>query len=263
MRLQISDDAVRQNVETFLQILHRVEEKQAQKLLPPELEFRAWLNRETGQLFFAEIAEETRNLEKEGKPVVLGYRYNPAKGNIEFLINDAGENRQVFQSADLTPAAWNTLEKTLKVIGEISQKLQGPSDLNTKVSVLSKLVITAGVPYGDRNMIVDLWHPADRMEAEVLLVGKPHGTYFFRKDPYAEILQQQLEREHSKTIKCFTLTCSQEGRKVSDYTIVHVDGSWQIYNDDPSLETPRFLELKDVVKSFSDSLKYPLYRNES
>ncbi len=261
MRIKILDEAVRQNVEVFLQILRRVDEKR--KKQPPlnEQVFRAWLNKETGQLFFAEIAEESKRIgKKDWKPVRLKLSYDPAKNEIDFVIDEAEEKEQVFHGEDLKPIALRVLQKTMKVFGEISQKLKGPSSLDTKMAVLSKLIVDAEVSHGDRNIILDLWHEADRMQAERLLASKPVGAYIFRQDPYAEILREQLEKKHRKTIQCFTLTFSQENRKISDCTVVHVDGFWQVYDDDPSLRNTRFSELSELVASFKDLLKYPLYR---
>ena len=58
--------------------------------------------------------------------------------------------------------------------------------------------------FKDRNILNDAWHDANRMQAESLLEGKPVGTYLFRKDPYAAILEKQLEEQMNKKIQCFT-----------------------------------------------------------
>ncbi len=104
------------------------------------------------------------------------------------------------------------------------------------------------------------WHDVDRLQAESLLEGKPMGTYLFRKDSVAKVLEEELGKELNKRVECFTLTYSQEDTKVSDHTIVFIDGSLQIYNDDPSLHQPKFSDLNALIGSLRDVLKYPLYR---
>lgn len=262
MRLKILDEPVRQNIEVFLQILRKVQEKQVNQPSPEEKVFNAWLNRKTGQFSFSQAPEEILHLDqKEWKPVRFLYHYDQAKGEIGFFVYEAGKKKEIFHSQDLTEIAFQVLQKTMKVFGQITQQLKGPSDLNTKISVLSKLIINSEVPHKDRNVIVDLWHHADRMQAESLLLNLPTGTYFFRKDPYARLLEEQLERELGKKIKCYTLTYSQENHKITDHTCVLVDGVWQIYNDDPALKQQSFLDLKDVLDSLKTVLRYPFYRN--
>ncbi len=260
MRIKILDQPVRQNVEVFLQIMRRVKQKQVQKALPSEKIFRAWLNRETGQLFFAEIAQDSYYLgKKEWKPIEFSYRYDPVNGEIQFLVQEGQKTVGVFHSDDLAPVAFRILRETMKVLSEIGGRLKGPSDLDTKISVLTKLTIDAEISHSDRNLIIDCWHHADRMQAETLLKDRPSGTYLFRRDPFAEILEEQLEMQLSKKIKCFTLTYSHEIDKFCDLTLVHAEGTWQIYDDDPLLEQKKFFELQDLVGSLKNVLKYPLY----
>lgn len=262
MRLKIQDEPVRQNLEMFLQILRKVREKQTHQPTPVDKVFNAWLNRKTGQFSFAEVSEKNQYLGKqEWKPVQFMYHYDQMKGEIAFFVYEAEEKRDVFHSQDLTADAFKILQKTMKVFSQITQQLKGPSDLDTKISVLSRLIISPGVSHRDKNIIIDLWHEADRMEAESLLADFPVGTYFFRKDPYAQLLEQQLERQLGKKIKCYTLTYSQENNRVTDHTLVLAEGDWQIYNDDPSLNQQRFSNLDEIITLLKGVLKYPLYRS--
>lgn len=260
MRIKIVDEPVRHNVELFLDILRRVKEKQVPKTLPPEKVFRAWLHRETGQFFFDEIMKESLALgKKEWKPISFSYRYDPVSGEIQFLLEESDTKEAGFNAQDLAPVAYRILRETMKTFNEISTKLKGPSDLETKISVLAKLNIEAEVSHADRSVLIDTWHHADRMQAESLLIEKPVGTYLFRKDSFADILEEQLEHEHGCKVKCFTLTYSKGNRQICDCTLVHVGGAWQIYNDDPSLEQKKFADLEDLIASLRSDLKYPLY----
>ena len=126
------------------------------------------------------------------------------------------------------------------------------------MSVITKLEIDKASHTG-KNILIEAWHPSDRSRAYSILWDEPTGTYLFRKDPYAVILEEQLQRQLNKAIKCFTLTYSQPDQKLSDLTLVHYERAWLIYNDDPSLEQERFNEILDLLKSLQAVLKYPLY----
>ena len=147
----------------------------------------------------------------------------------------------------------------MQVLGEIGGRLKGPSDLNTKISVLTKLTIDAEISHSDRNIIIDCWHHADRMQAESLLKDRPKGTYLFRRTLLPKFLKSNSQKQLGKKIKCFTLTFSHEIDMICDLTFVHIEGTWQIYNDDPLLEQKKFFELQDLVGSLKHVLRYPLY----
>lgn len=140
-----------------------------------------------------------------------------------------------------------------------SNKLQGPSDLETKIAVLAKLHINAEANPTDQNVLFQAWHYMDRMQAENLLLDKPVGTYLFRKDPYAGLLEQELEKQLGFKLKCFTLTYSKQDQQICDCTILHANGVWQIYDDDPSLNQRNFSSLVELLNTFETDLRFPLY----
>jgi hypothetical protein len=260
MRYKILDPPVRQNIELFLEILRRSRQKLPNTAIPSEKIFNGWLNRETGQLIFADVANESLFLAKEEwKPVEISYRYDAQKGEIVFLMEEREVELKGFRSDDLAPVAFHILRETMHMLNNICQNLKGPSDLETKMAVLAKLIIDGSVSYSGRNVLIDTWHPVDRMGAETLLMDKPIGTYLFRKDSFSAILEQQLLHQHKKPIKCFTLTFSRPNKKFSDFTLVHYQGGWQCYDDDPSLEQKSFSELGELLSQWKDLLKYPFY----
>ncbi len=260
MRFKILDVPVRQNVELFLNLLRRSKRKFQHPPIPSEKIFKAWLNRETGQLLFAEVTKESLFLAKEEwKPVDISYRYDPQAGEIIFLIEEREVPLKGFRCDDLTPIAFNIVRDTMKMLNSICQNLKGPSDLATKMSVLTKLTIDGSVSHVDRSILIDAWHHVDRMGAEELLFDKPIGTYLFRKDHFSDILEQQLCEQLKNPVKCFTLTYSQSNKKFCDLTLVHYEGKWQYYDDDPSLTNRSFQELGDLLMLWKNQLKYPLY----
>lgn len=262
MRYKILNAPVRQNIELFLDLLRRSKQKLQHRAIPSEKIFKAWLNRETGQLLFAEVTKESLFLAKEEwKPVDISYKYDPQAGEIVFLLEESEVPLQGFRCDDLTPIAFNIVRDTMTMLNNICHNLKGPSDLDTKMSVLTKLTIDGSVSHVDRNILIDTWHHVDRMEAEELLSDKPVGTYLFRKDSFSEILEQQLCKQLKKPVKCFTLTYSQTNKKFSDITLVHYEGGWQYYDDDPSLKNRTFQELRDLLSLWKDQLRYPLYHS--
>jgi hypothetical protein len=258
MRIKVSEP-VRQNVEGFLKVI-REEGQKGPFRGAIERTYEAWLHRETGQLYFGTLPGGPGGTGKsQWKPVQFSFQYDPAEEKVEFLLEGTEEKERSFEGKDLNPLALKILRNTMQVFKRLSQTLQGPSDFPTKMAVLSKLTTLPSAPERGRNLIIDLWHHVDRKGAESLLAAKPVGAYLFRKDAYASILEEQLEQGLSKEVLCFTLTYSGENQHVLDYTIVHVDGSWQIYNDDPSLKGKTFSSLEELIASFKGALKYPFY----
>jgi hypothetical protein len=110
----------------------------------------------------------------------------------------------------------------------------------------------------ERALLKKSWHSGDRMEAESLLKDLPIGSYLFRQDSFAQVLAQELEIELGEKVECFTVTFSQRDSMISDLTLVQWDNTWEIYNDDPSLEQRRFSHLKDLLEHLRGELKHPL-----
>jgi hypothetical protein len=159
----------------------------------------------------------------------------------------------------MTQEAFHIIQETLHVINALCLQLKSSGGLDAKISAIARVAIDATTSSQNKRILIDAWHFVDRMGAEDLLLSKPVGTYLFRKDSYADILEQQLKQQMNKKIRCFTLTYSGPNLKISDLTLVEVDGSWQVYNDDPSLEQTAYSELQELLGQFKRRLKYPLY----
>jgi len=259
MRVKIVDTPVRENVEIFLGLLRRAKQKLPQETTPSEKIFSAWLNRESGQLVFTEVESESLATD-DWKPVEISYRFDPQTEEIHFLMEERESPIQGFCWEDLAPAAYSIFRETMSVLNNMCRQLKGPSDLDTKISVLTKVIIESSPSHPERNLIIETWHAVDRFGAEALLMDKPIGSYLFRRDPFCEILEQQLQGMHQMAIKCFTLSYSQPNKKFSDFTIVHCNGKWQCYNDDPSLQQPSFDHLTELLAQWKELLRYPLIK---
>ncbi|MES2122046.1 MAG: hypothetical protein V4492_04620 [Chlamydiota bacterium] len=260
MQIKIEDSTIRQNIEFFLEILRRAKRNESSAAATEQKVYHACVHRQTGQLFFDEISKDVISLgEKEWKPVIIRYAFDPQEGEIAFEVDEEESQQKTFATGDLSPLACRIMFQTLKVLNEVCHRLKGPSLPDAKISVLTRLKIDTGVPAADRNLVISAWHQADRFAAEELLWEKPVGAYLFRKDEYAQILEAQLQGALHHKIKCITLTFKDENFKMSDLTLVNNGHEWQIYNDDPSLEQPGHADLMELVRSLSVKLKYPLF----
>lgn len=260
MQIKIEDATIRQNIEFFLEILRRAQKKSKREDVDEAI-YKACVHRETGQLFFDEMRTPaaTPLQEREWKPIVIHYEFNPLEGEMRFEIDEAEHQYSQFKTGDLSPAACRIVFQTLKTLNNLCQRLKGPSEQEAKISVLTRLKIETGIPDLDRNLVISAWHQVDRSSAEELLWEKPLGTYLFRKDEYARILEDRLQEELQCEIKCITLTFNAAKRKISDLTLVHQGASWLVYNDDPSLELRRFPDLNQLLRFLGPELKYPLF----
>jgi hypothetical protein len=100
----------------------------------------------------------------------------------------------------------------------------------------------------------------DRTKAEKLLGGQAIGTFLFRIDPFALILEEELSERFKEPIRCFTITTVAEKNKIVDHTVVERLGKFQIYNDDPLLEKHSYHDLEQLLKSMKSTCKIPLRR---
>ena len=82
-----------------------------------------------------------------------------------------------------------------------------------------------------------------------MLKNRAVGTYLFRIDPFALILEEELSLRFSEPVRCFTITVVADANAIHDYTVVEKLGTFQIYDDDPSLEQPCFADVQAVLKT--------------
>lgn len=253
MRVTVDNQVVRKNIELFLQIMQRAEEKKA----APEKEFSAYIHRTTGQLFFDGLKKgASLSLDREWQPIQLTYRFDPIAREISFELAKGQEG----ELADLAPSAEKVMRQTIGVLQKIASQLAGPSDLETKLSVITRhLHIDLDAAGQNKNLMVAIWRHCDRREAEDLLMAKPVGTYLFRKDFYAEVLEAVLSERFGREVKCITATFLADRLKITDLTFVHIDHCWKQYNDDVSLQGKGHPELLQVLQDFKQFLRFPLY----
>jgi hypothetical protein len=160
-----------------------------------------------------------------------------------------------FQSADLSSEARQTLADTMHTINQLFAREIHEKGFEKAMGLLEQ---TMFIP-PDSEMYDSVFHEeVTREKAEKMLQGRNVGTFFFRKDPFGQILEDELSDKFNEPIRCFTLTALGEHDKVIDFTIVERLGKFQIYNDDPMLEKPYFDSLDELLRTLKHICKFPL-----
>ncbi len=103
-----------------------------------------------------------------------------------------------------------------------------------------------------QDLIIKTWHLIEREEAESVLEPEEVGTFLFRKDFYATLLENQLG------YSCVTLTYLQDVGRVMDLTIIEKKGRWLFFDGDPELRVPSFATLGELLESLPTRLLYAL-----
>ena len=254
MKLVIESAIVYKNVKLFKQIV-------AKHLHDSCQQFNAYINRKTGELLFQDQMEPTDKLNlKVYKPLCLNFRTTTPG----FEILEEQSNESLFECADLSPQARHVLAQLISTLNQVVLETSHPNNIEEVLKELSHAELEAPMPkLLAKDLIHDAWHEASRIEAECLLEHKAVGTYLFRKDEYATLLEEQLSSRWRKPIKCLTLTYLQPHDKVRDLTLVNKNSHWYIYDDDPSLEETAYSDISALLKDLRHELTEPLLYQKS
>jgi hypothetical protein len=109
-----------------------------------------------------------------------------------------------------------------------------------------------------RRLLHEAWHGVEREDAEMMLLNTTPGTYLFRKDRFAGVMEEILSAAKKSRIKCFTLTYLDPESQVRDKTIVSWHDHWLFYDDDPTLSGKYFQTMEELLASLGTVLKRPL-----
>jgi hypothetical protein len=109
-----------------------------------------------------------------------------------------------------------------------------------------------------RDILRDGWHAIERSAAELMLLNATPGTYLFRKDRFATVMEELLSSAKKSRIRCFTLAYLDDAKQVREKTIVTWKDHWLFYDDDPTLEGKCFGSLEQLLASLGPILKKPL-----
>lgn len=109
-----------------------------------------------------------------------------------------------------------------------------------------------------KSLMHEAWHAIERKDAELILLNTMPGTYLFRKDRFAGVMEEILSAAKKSRIFCLTLTYLDPEGQVRDKTIVSWKDHWLFYDDDPTLSGSYFHSLEDLLFSMGSVLKRPL-----
>lgn len=260
MKVTVKDDVVRKNIELFKKLIETREQKERKQSLENLKTYAAFVHRVTGKISFTDLAEEGVKLkDKQWKPIRLRVRMSNAQSHkAEFEVIEEGAEENLFKYKDLEPLARQVMSETIKVLNSISGHLKNRLDVEGVLGELSHVNIESSLAHSKGDIIHQTWHEIDRAGAERLLKKEAPGTFFFRKDEYATVLEEQLSSRFRMPIRCWTLTYIDAHLKVSDRTIVHKNKRWLLYHDDPSLEGSSFTAVEELLHSLKDELRSPL-----
>lgn len=255
MKVIILDKRVRRNLELFRHLIHRQAEKSNRFFQVAKKTYNAFVNCNTGQLRFTDLEKTKIPPSKEWKPILIQLRPND-EGAFEIV---SGDNNEVFDCNQISPEAYELLTKTIHILNQLSyDPKQGKNPFWILRHISHLEFVLSEEEEGQRNLIHDAWHNANREEAEYLLQNHSPGTYLFRKDEFAQILEDTLNQEAVEPVVCITLTYRDWEDKICDKTLVYQDARWQFYNDDPDLCGARYDNVKDLINTMRDQLKGPL-----
>ena len=109
-----------------------------------------------------------------------------------------------------------------------------------------------------RNLLQGAWHAVERQDAELMLLNTAPGTFLFRKDRFAGVMEEIISAAKKSSIRCYTLTFLDQTGQVRDRTIVTWKDHWLFYDDDPTLSGQSFSSLEELLSSMGTALKRPL-----
>lgn len=236
LKVHVQSEAVQRNINLFKRIVRKFHQGNIRSC-------DAVVNRVTGAMRFSEMAGLNPN---EWKHIVIQINLNAQDVQV---FEEKGKEGS-FECKDLEPTAYRIMTETLRVLQQLIGQLKDFKEL-------SYFEIEAS-PGGRQDIVHEAWHQLDRAEAESFLKEHTTGTYFFRKDRYAALLEHELTEAHCKAVKCVTLTFLDSEQIVRDRTIVRYNERWLFYNDDPTLSGESFASIRDLLASMGAILRQPL-----
>ena len=237
-KLHIQNEKVRVNVALIEETLLLQKPKNPKKIT---LEFT--INPKTGLLHSPQFPEE------EGPTILIHFDLEEH----QVRITDKSQEK-LFNLEQMDPQGRKVLSETahyLKTALKHLHTLQELAHIEFEVS-LDEMI--------GRGLLHEGWHAIERNQAEQMLLNSPPGTYLFRKDPFARVMEEILSSAKQSRIRCFTLSYLDPERQVREKTIVTWRDHWLFYDDDPTLSGRYFESLEKLLASLGSSLKSPLSR---
>lgn len=256
MNIQIEDERVRRNVLFFLHLLSLVESaKESQESHQKKVKvYSAFLNTINGEIFFPDLLPESGVIhDKEWKQITIRSSPISKTGELGFVL----EEEQI--SSELAPLAASIVRSTLDMLSQVSNVMKKTQTIQSGLAELARLHIQKALSSLENCPLHRLSRSLTRWQAEEILSRHPYGSFLFRKDEYASLLEEQLSQLHERNIVCYTLTYSEPSHKIVDLTLVKDGSSLIVYDDDLLLEGNRYESLAEALGRFEGVCKYPLF----
>lgn len=258
MYLKIENDIVRKNIEIFKIILKRaIQFHETAETEKTAQHFKAFIHRGCGEIRFSDFSGEPLDAHNWA-PVSFLFSL-PKTEEESFSINISDLNEHSFTSEGFQSTALSAIQETLKTIQFISKFLPRLKNLSAVLKEFSLMNLDTFLDtLSTKDLVHEAWHFLKRDECERLLLKQPQGTFLFRKDEFATVLEKRLKIEHKEPITCITLSYVAYFNKTSDLTLIKKKNGWLIYNDDPSLSGPIYPSASSLLESLRGVLKSPL-----
>lgn len=248
------EEVVRSNIDHFKSLVKDMLNHAHKMQHEHMLEIAALVNRHTGDVRFPELSHDPHLKKADWKAIQLSiHKKDPSKAAVLTIKKGTKE------VDDLTDAAKDRFKETIDTLNFFLSKYPKIETLNKVLKALSSEKIDKIESiYNHKDIIHEAWHQADRFQVETLLEGKAQGTFCFRKDYFAEVLEKELQMQWSKNLKCLTLSFIDKGLDVKDITLVLFQGAWQLYDNDPELRGAKYTTILELLQTLSDKAYIPL-----
>lgn len=255
MKIRVPNRSVRNNIETFSFLLQK-ERKPELQSKKKRSSFGGRINRDNGEIVFQDLVPNQEDVSGSNwKPICLRVRPEDSDGHkTKFEVVESEEKQEAFKYDDLGGNAKENLSATVTALNELSEQTSEKLDVDTFLDQLLSFQLEEGEEIVDTDILHAAWHEVSRWKAEDLLENKIPGTFFFRKDEFADLLERGLG------IPCITLSYLNRNKRVVDITLVQYGESWVIYDDDPALRCPMHKSLLALIVSLGGELTLPLFR---
>lgn len=261
------DPTVKGNIELFKFLMQKLLHRLRNEPKHHTLSITALVHKKTGEIRFPELSYDRQEDHTQWKPISIQLRKPDKDASSEasiFLeILPEKEEMGAFVYSDLEPKAKSQMIETLKTLNLVCGQFKGIRDVLGIIKILSALQVDSlDSLFSEKDIIHEAWHAVSREEAEALLLPCKEGTFLFRKDPYAALLEKTLSEAWGDRVKCLTLSYLWKEGQVKDKTILLHEGKWLIYNDDPNLRGEHCSSIFELLSTLEDRLTAPLLHEE-
>ena len=237
--LHIQNEKVRSNVALIVETIRHHQLQKHQELKQKTLEFTISLK--TG------ILHSHAALTSEGKPILIHLDLDKHYVRISEI-----QGAKPFNLQQMDPKGRQVLLETAHYLKEALLHLHNIQEF-AHIEFEASMDEIVG-----RELLQESWHFVERSDVELMLLNTPPGTYLFRKDRFASVMEEILSAAKKSRIRCFTLSYLDQSGQVREKTIVTWRDHWIFYDDDPTLSGQFFDSLENLLASLGQVLIRPL-----